>query len=115
MGKMNVRNDEEKRLIAHIKGKHPRNIGRRRDIIRAHRESKERHRRSWLENEDVRKDLSITKQTIFDEYFNAKAHKNLESTPDNSGKKDGIDCGWCTKFREIDCKICPNCGKPLNP
>ena len=110
---MSARTDEEKRLVAHIKGKSPRNRERRSGIIRAHRESLERVRRAQMESKEYREGLN-RKQAIFDEFFTAKAHKNLASTPDNSGKKTGNDCEFCANFREVNTKICPNCGKPLN-
>lgn len=109
---MSARTDEEKRAVAHIKGKSPRNVERRSSVIRAIRESKERYRRAWLETEGVREALNV-KQAIFDDFYDVKAHKELNSTPNNLGKPDAKDCDWCPTFRAVDCKSCPNCGKPL--
>jgi len=109
---MSARTEEEKRLVAHIRGKSPRNVERRSSLVRAHRESMERVRCAQMESQEYRDTLN-RKQTIFDEYFTAKTHKKLASTPDNTGKSDATDCEYCPKFREVDTKICPNCGKPL--
>ena len=109
---MSVRTKEEKRLVAHIKGKSPRNVERRTSLIRSHRELQERHRRAWLANEDVRRKLN-KKRTILDEYFRQKAHKELESTPDNRGQPDSEDCEFCESFRSVASAACLNCGKSL--
>ena len=109
---MSARTKEERALVAHIKGISVRNVVRRTGIIRAHRESKERHRRAWLENEDVRRALNKTR-TILDEYFSAKAKKELGSVPDSTGKELSEDCEYCGSFRKDDFSVCLNCGKPL--
>lgn len=112
LGKMSARTNEEKSRVAGIKGKSPRNRSRRNSIIIAMRESKERHRSKWLENEDVRAELN-KKQTIFDEYFRQKASKEPASTPNNRGKPESEDCEFCESFRSVASSTCLNCGKPL--
>lgn len=109
---MSARTKEERQLVAHIRGKSPRNVERRTSIIRAYRESQERHRRAWLEIEGVRESLN-KKRTILDEYFSAKANKELASIPDSTGEELSEDCEYCRRFRDGDFSACLNCGKPL--
>ena len=109
---MSARTEEEKRAVAHIRGKSPKNVGRRNQIVRAMRESQERIRNAQLENPEYRASLN-RKQTIFDEFYHDKTHKELESTPDNRGNPAGEDCRFCIQFRLVDLSVCPNCGKPL--